>query len=280
MSSTRSLKTFRGLAILVAAFSGAAALGGCAVTETGAIAPICGPIPPPPPVCQPAPYRPLATPPAERTVLLGKSVKGEELRMWVLGEGTDVTFVLGGIHGDEPASAEVARRFLEHLRAHPELWKGKCVAILPRANPDGLAAGTRVNSRGVDCNRNFPASNWEKAGAARYNGGSAAASEPESQAIIQAVDSLHPKRIISLHAISGGRQCHNWDGPAEDLARRMAAKNGYPAKGAIGYPTPGSMGTWAGVDRKIAMITLELPDGASPDDCWRINRDALVEALR
>ena len=42
----------------------------------------------------------------------------------------------------------------------------------------------------------------------------------------------------------------------------MAAKNGYPAKGSIGYPTPGSMGTWAGIDRKIAMITLELPDRA------------------
>jgi protein MpaA len=296
--STRSLAVrylgFR--AILPAILAAGLGLGGCVLPETGAIAPPrMQPVPPPAQVRRPVP--PPAVPSAERSVLLGKSVRGEELRMWVLGQGADVTFILGGIHGDEPAGAEVARRFLDHLRAHPELWKGKCVAVLPRANPDGLAAGTRVNSRGVDVNRNFPASNWAAAGAAgtgnggagargngngaaRYNGGGKAGSEPESQALMQAVNTLNPKRIISLHAISGGRHCNNWDGPAEDLARRMAAKNGYPAKGSIGYPTPGSMGTWAGIDRKIPMITLELPDGASADDCWRANRDALLEAIR
>jgi protein MpaA len=94
------------------------------------------------------------------------------------------------------------------------------------------------------------------------------------------VESLHPARIISIHSISGGRQCNNWDGPAEDLARRMAARNGYPAKATIGYPTPGSMGTWAGIDHRIPMITLELPVGLSEGDCWRDNQQALLEAIR
>ena len=230
----------------------------------------------------------------ERSVLLGKSVGGRELRMWVLGDGTGAdangpggapasagtVFIVGGIHGDEPGGAALAQRFLEHLRANPDLVKGKRVAVLPRANPDGLAAKTRVNAGGVDVNRNFPASNRDANSAGRYSAGPAPASEPESKAIIQAVDTLSPSRIISIHAISGGRQCNNWDGPAEELARRMAARNGYPAKGAIGYPTPGSMGTWAGIDRKIPMITLELPEGLSAEDCWRDNQAALLEAIR
>ena len=229
----------------------------------------------------------------ERVVSLGKSVRGHELRMWVLGEGAPAeanaqgappcggtVLILGGVHGDEPGGAALADRFLEHLRANPDLLKGKCVAVLPRANPDGLAAKTRVNARGVDVNRNFPASNRDANWSGRYSAGADAAGEPETRAIMQAVDTLRPARIISIHAISGGRQCNNWDGPAEELARRMAAKNRYPAKGSIGYPTPGSMGTWAGIDRKIPMITLELPEGLSDQECWRDNQQALLEAIR
>lgn len=279
----------RGLAaLLAAAWMCGGLLAGCTEPQPGWVVPEPMPRGPARPSASLGPRAPLTAgpPPAaprlcERTVVLGKSVRGEELKMVVLGEGSAVTFILGGIHGDEPASAYVAEKFLDHLRAHPSLCQDRRVAILAKANPDGLAAGTRVNARGVDLNRNFPASNWNtKAAAARYNGGAAAGAEPETRAIMHAVETLQPARIISLHAISGGRQCNNWDGPAEDLARRMSARNGYPAKGSIGYPTPGSMGTWAGIDRRIPMITLELPDGQSGEDCWRTNQQALIEAIR
>jgi predicted deacylase len=237
-------------------------------------------------ICRPSPKLPaVVLPPearaGERAVSLGKSVRGEELKMYVLGDGGEVTFIVGGIHGDEPGGAGLAQCFLEYLRANPLAYKGRTVAVFARANPDGLAANTRVNAHGVDVNRSFPASNWkETAAAARYNGGGAPAAEPETKAIIQAVESLHPTRIISIHSISGGKQCNNWDGPAEALARRMAGRNGYPPKATIGYPTPGSMGTWAGIDHKIAMVTLELPVGVSTQECWRNNQAALLEAVK
>jgi protein MpaA len=217
---------------------------------------------------------------SERSVSLGKSVRGEELKMFVLGDGGEVTLIVGGIHGDEPSGAGLAQCFLEYLRANPSAYAGRTVAVFARANPDGLAANTRVNAHGVDVNRSFPASNFQGAAGGRYNGGPAPAVEPETKALIQAVESLHPARIISIHSISGGKQCNNWDGPGEGLARRMAARNGYPPKATIGYPTPGSMGTWAGIDHKIAMITLELPVGASTQECWRNNQQALLEAIR
>jgi len=262
-----------------------AGLGGCAQApgpEMGCAAPpeprfVCPLFPPPRTLPQQA--GPEARGP-ERTVSLGKSVRGVELKMCVLGDGGEVTLIVGGIHGDEPAGAGVAQSFLEYLHANPDAYKGRTVAVFARANPDGLAAGTRGNAHGVDVNRSFPASNWQGAAGGRYNGGRAPAAEPETQAIMQAVESLRPARILSIHAISGGKQCNNWDGPAEDLARRMAARNGYPPKASIGYPTSGSMGTWAGIDRKIAMITLELPEGLSTQECWRVNQQALLEAIR
>ena len=34
----------------------------------------------------------------------------------------------------------------------------------------------------------------------------------------------------------------------------------YPVEGDIGYPTPGSFGTWAGIEKNIPTITLELDE--------------------
>ena len=41
----------------------------------------------------------------------------------------------------------------------------------------------------------------------------------------------------------------------------VSAACGWPARGDIGYPTPGSFGSWLGVDRALPVLTLELPAG-------------------
>jgi protein MpaA len=53
----------------------------------------------------------------------------------------------------------------------------------------------------------------------------------------------------------------NYDGPAAAWAGAVAAACGWPARGDIGYPTPGSLGSWLGVDRGLPVLTLELPPG-------------------
>jgi protein MpaA len=60
----------------------------------------------------------------------------------------------------------------------------------------------------------------------------------------------------------------------------MARHNGYPASPNIGYPTPGSLGSYAGVDRQIPTITLELPRNVSGAQAWADNRAALLAAIR
>jgi protein MpaA len=215
-----------------------------------------------------------------RVVELGRSVEGRPLLMHVFGEGDDTVFIFGGIHGSEPTSASVAHRLIEHLRNHPEARAGRRVAILAEANPDGLAAGRRVNAHGVDLNRNFPARNWRLAGGDDRRHGPAPASEPETRAIIRVVNMLDPDCIISIHSIARGRHCNNYDGPAEDIAAAMTRLNGYPALATMGYETPGSFGSWAGIDRGIPTITLELPRDLSGSQCWRENHAALLAVIQ
>lgn len=217
----------------------------------------------------------------EVIIKIGESVNGQPLQLHLFGEPRDPIFIFGGIHGDEPTSVAVAIDLLFLLRENPEIYAEAPVAILPVANPDGFDLRTRQNFNGVDCNRNFPTQNWafeeEKH---RYWGGPSPASEPETRAIMHAVNMLEPRIIISIHSISGGRQQNNYDGPADWLAELMSAHNGYPPTSTIGYATPGSFGTWAGKELHIPTITLELPASASAEEAWKTNRDALLAAIR
>jgi protein MpaA len=113
-----------------------------------------------------------------------------------------------------------------------------------------------------------------------YFGGERPATEPETRAIMRAVETLRPARIVSIHNMPDGRECNNYDGPAEPLARRMHDLNHYAVRANIGYPTPGSLGGWAGVDAGMAVITLELPRSASNDQVWAGNREALLALIR
>src|SRR5205085_5664810 len=110
--------------------------------------------------------------------------------------------------------------------------------------------------------------------------GQQATSEPETRAIISAIDVTHPRLIISIHSIDDGRECDNYDGPAADIARVMSRYNGYRVTGTMGYPTPGSLGSYAGIDQQIPIITLELPRKQSGEAAWQKNRDALLAAIR
>ena len=60
----------------------------------------------------------------------------------------------------------------------------------------------------------------------------------------------------------------------------LARENRYEVTDYIGYPTPGSLGSYAGVDRDLPIITLELSRGVGERQAWQENRDALVAAVQ
>jgi murein peptide amidase A len=189
---------------------------------------------------------------------LGRSSLGRPILGGVFGGSAKAPalLVVGGVHGDEPSSVEAAMELGSRLAA--EMSVARRVILVPVLNPDGLVAGTKNSARDVDLNRNFPARNFEIAHAPGYFPGPAPLSEPETRLLAELVDRHDVRGVVAVHAPFA---CVNYDGPAVAWAQAVAAACGWPARGDIGYPTPGSLGSWLGVDRGLPVLTLELPPG-------------------
>lgn len=170
--------------------------------------------------------------------------------------GTGKVLIIGVFHGDEPQGKYLIEKYLKQKNTAKHLF-------IPCLNPDGMQANTRTNANGVDLNRNFPTKNWgqdtSQAGdnPANYYSGTSAASEIETQFVVNIIEKHQPKLILTLHA---PYKIVNYDGPAEDIAQQISEIINYPVEASIGYPTPGSFGTYCGVERYIPTITLELDE--------------------
>ena len=161
--------------------------------------------------------------------------------------------VIGVFHGDEPQGDYLIRKYFKET---PETN----LLMLPCLNKSGMEAGTRVNSNGVDLNRNFPAKNWILSEKNEFFGGASPASEEETRFVIDLVEKYNPKIILTLHAPF---KIVNYDGNEPlslEVSEKISKVTGYPVEKSVGYSTPGSFGTWAGVEKNISVITLELDE--------------------
>jgi len=186
-----------------------------------------------------------------------RSVEGRRIGLSSFGNGKGRTILLmGGVHGDERRAVLMVRRILRKLRKIDPSELEDRIIVMPLVNPDGYKADSRRNSRDVDLNRNFPTKDFKKN--KERSGGSEPLSEPESRAIVDVVERFRPELIISLHS---DLACVNYNGDlALPVAERMFEICGLEIKGDIGYPCPGSMGTYYGLERQLPVITLELPE--------------------
>ena len=178
-------------------------------------------------------------------------------------EHTDFrVLIMGGIHGDEYSSISILFKWLALFS--PESVEGTFHwRFAPLVNPDGLLDGNqakRQNANGVDLNRNFPSRDWN-ATAAQYwqesTGsnprrfpGESPASEPEVKWVVQQIEEFQPDVIVSVHA---PYHLLDFDGPAE-----APANIGELYLHQLGV-YPGSLGNFAGLNRQIPVVTLELP---------------------
>lgn len=179
-----------------------------------------------------------------------KTNQGNEVALIGLSDNTNQILVIGVVHGDEPQGDYLINKYIsEHEK--------EGILFIPCLNPDGMVLGTRTNSNGVDLNRNFPTKNWELTEKDKYFGGDAPASEVETRFLVEVIEKYKPSAIITLHT---PYKIVNYDGPAQELAQMISEVIGYPVEENIGYPTPGSFGTYAGVERQIPTITLEMDE--------------------
>jgi murein peptide amidase A len=104
--------------------------------------------------------------------------------------------------------------------------RGARLWVVPNLDPDGSAGHTRLNERGVDLNRNFPAGRRPggRRGDPEYPG-PRPFSEPETAAVRRLVRAVRPAVTIWYHQPLG--HVRAW-GPSIPVARRYARLAGLP----------------------------------------------------
>jgi protein MpaA len=187
--------------------------------------------------------------------MLGRSVRGRPITAIEQGDPDAAvkSLVVGCIHGNEAAGIAIARH-LGRLSPVPEADRW----IVEDLNPDGAAAGTRQNARGVDLNRNFPYA-WRALGRRgdQQFSGAGPLSEPESRIAHALILRVRPAATVWFHQPLA---VVDESGGSLALERRFARLVGLPARRLVRYP--GSAAGWQNqrLPRTTAFV-VELPPG-------------------
>jgi murein peptide amidase A len=204
-----------------------------------------------------------------RTVIgvrrIGTSVDGRPIRAYHLGDpaATSTAVVLGSMHGNEKAGITV----VDALRDGKPV-KGVDLWVIPTINPDGVAASTRGNSRGVDLNRNFR-HGWAPLTGSYYSG-TGPFSEPESRAFKRFVNRVDPTFIVSFHQPLHGV---GKAGERRAFVRRLARGLALPVKAFnCSGQCHGTMTSWFNANHPGTAVTVEF--GPSPSRTYLRGRAA------
>lgn len=233
-----------------------------------------------------------------------QTAKKNPLLYLSFGTGNDATLILSAVHPDEMTPVPMGFRLAKHLAEHPELLReDQQVIIAPLVNPDGflLNKPTRTNARGVDANRNFFTMDWYEKSLSWWKTlkekrpshfpGHFPHSEIETIFQVRLIDDYQPDKILSIHAPLGFL---DYDGPgdqkrqilnpierqAKSLADAISKKsNNYRVVDYSFYP--GSLGNFAGNERQIPTITLELAttDTRKVDAYWSQFLPGILQAI-
>ena len=207
--------------------------------------------------------------------IFGNSSQGLPIISYSFGQQGPLILVLGGVHGDEPEGNYIALGLLKKwLKKFPYQLH---VYLIPCFNIEGSLLCQRTNANQVDLNRNLPTKNWtHRFEKKRYNPGPNPCSESESKALVAWIDKNKPKLIISLHSWN---PMINTNGDCHPEANIMAKMTKYKLTDDIGYPTPGSLGDYCGLERDIPVITYEAARGETIKKTLNIHVPAIEKAL-
>jgi predicted deacylase len=207
--------------------------------------------------------------------VLGESWEGRPIVGHWFGNGRYKVVLVGNIHGGTEENThrlalEMIAYHEEHLEEIPSdvtLW------IIPTANPDGLAHGTRRNARGVDLNRNadndgdscaendWTSDTYTTEGIVVDGGGAYPFSEVETRLLR---DFLEDAQVAIFYHSQADMifetSCHDHP-PSTELARRLSEATGYPfaEEGWTSYPVTGAMVDYLAYGG-VAAVEVELTD--------------------
>jgi protein MpaA len=213
--------------------------------------------------------------------IIGKSAGGHDIVGKLLSEksGAKKALLIGGVHGNETEGVRFMEEFTREFAIDKSISPLPCqIYLIPVFNPDGFLSFKRGNVNGVDLNRNMPTKDWSgEFSEPKYFPGTRACSEPETSIMMKVIREFNPDFIISFHS---WKPMININGPAMPFAEVMKKKISMEIVEDIGYPTPGSLGTYAGWERQIPTITLEFERGVELDSIYPSAKDAILDALR
>ncbi|HSS43483.1 MAG TPA: M14 family zinc carboxypeptidase [Solirubrobacterales bacterium] len=195
-----------------------------------------------------------------RNAVVGHSAQGRPIELRQTGDPqwSGELLVFGCIHGDECAASGVEP--VSSLTAGcPD--PNSDIYFVPNLDPDGTAAGSRLNARGVDLNRNFNA-RWGplgRPGAPEYSG-PRPFSEPETRLAARIIRALEPAATIWFHQYRGERPFVRAWGQSMAGARHFAALARMPFR-AMRWPS-GTAPNWQNSHFAAPAFVIELPQGA------------------
>jgi len=197
---------------------------------------------------------PSPTPQFHERRLLGYSQEGRPIVAHRFGWGKVKVALVGDIHGGtEENTYRLMVAIVSYYQKNPDQLSPQVTLwVIPTINPDGLAQETRLNSRGVDLNRNAdtdqdgcPENDWSpdifhSEEHLRGGGGKYPFSEVETRILRDFL--VDAQVVISYHSqaglvLAGG--CG--EGPSRQLAHLLAEATGYEEAESIGYPVTGSI---------------------------------------
>ena len=221
----------------------------------------------------------------QKPEIIGASVNGLPLEVYRFGTGEHGRMIVAGIHGgDEWNTITLANQLIVYINQNPQVVPADVTLyILRNLNPDGEIRSHdkygRLNSHGVDLNRNFPDNwqkDWERAGCWNYlptSSGSEAGSEPETQALMIFLGSHSIDALISYHSAAlgvfpGGEP---WDEASVKVAEAIASVSSYPFPPLdTGCVYTGTLADYA-VSTGIAAVDLELTNHIETDFDMNLN---------
>ncbi len=153
-----------------------------------------------------------------RTECVGRSVQEREIQALYIGSANPSIALIGAVHAGESGAELILPAIKRFLSERGDLLSRVGIAVIPVVNVDqreSLTCGTpwylRTNANGVDLNRNFPV-NWETVeygyglvssdpDSATYRG-QFAASEPETQAVLNFLRNNTYDAVFSFHCLA------------------------------------------------------------------------------
>jgi len=209
--------------------------------------------------------------------ILAASSEGRPIEVAQFGTGKRQILIVGPLAGDQPGALGMVDKLAEYLAASRMPLPDVTLTLVRDLNPDGRVRRSRFNVRGVDLDRNFSTTNWQKLPEGNlWRSGPRPHSEAETRVLAALIADLRPERIVAVNS-AYDRAGLIWSGPGNDVARALADELGLPLAPPAVQPS-GSLGAYAGDERNIPVLAFGVPAGAATLDNWSAYGRGLMTA--